>query len=89
MEDTAPVRWGWTSCKKTLWRRDSGLALYEAHLRADIGLGYEKLYVQFWSKTPYRNLRAACQEPRTAEQMVIFLRGRLPWRSWVREHLSP
>ena len=57
MEDSAPVRWGWTSCKKTLWRRDSGLALYEAHLRADIGLGYEKLYVQFWSKTPYRNLR--------------------------------
>ena len=83
MRDAAPVKrncmkvlWAWTSCRKTLWRRSPGLALYEANLRADIGLGYDKLYVQFWSETPYRDLRAACQEPRTAKQMVAFLRGR-------------
>ena len=68
--------WRSTRCKKTSWRKDPGLSLYEARLRADIGLGYDKLYVQFWSETPYRDLRAACQEPRTAKQMVAFLRGR-------------
>jgi len=80
VEDSAPVKWGWTSCKKTLRRNGAGLALYEANLRADVGLGYDKLHAQFWSMTPHTDLRRACREPRTAGQMVTLLEGREPAR---------
>ena len=70
---TIPVRWEWTSYRRTGWINRQGQRLYTVHFQSIEGLkGYTRIMLHVWSRRPVLALRALCKAEKSQEELLRY-----------------